>query len=40
MSEMEIVGVIELGDVAEETKGVFNPMRLECSVQSVDARDN
>lgn len=33
------VDVIELGDVCEETKGVFSPTSMECSTQAVDARD-
>jgi hypothetical protein len=38
-SEFDTVEVLELGDVWEETKGVFTPSSFECSTQAVDARD-
>lgn len=36
MTEIE---VIELGDVFEETKGVFSPASMECATQMTDSRD-
>ena len=33
------IEMIDLGDVMQETKGVFNPTSIECSTQDVDSRD-
>lgn len=33
------IEIVELGDVMLETLGAFSPQSVECSSQSVDARD-